>query len=226
MKSWLSIVVVSLAFSLQARGPGGGCGGREGKGGGGCGGGKTAGPVNGGACAVALQAGQEEAVVLKMPRDAWVRLWTDEIAARDLYAALDEQTRRPVFQNIGRAEVHHRDTIASLLTAAGYELPQEPAPGAYEAEEIRQVYADLLQQGQQSELDAFKAGAAFEELDITELERELAREALSDVERQVLTALRDASVRHLRAFRRQITRMGGTPELTHLPPERLEALLN
>lgn len=226
MKLWISIVVVSLAFSLQARGPGGGCGGREGRNGGRCGGGKTAGAVNGGACAAVLQAGQEEAVVLKMPREAWVRLWTDEIAARDLYAALDAQTRRRVFQNIGRAEVHHRDTIASLLSAAGHEVPEEPAAGAYADEEIRQVYADLLKQGQQSELDAFKAGAAFEELDITELERELAREELSEVERQVLTALRDASVRHLRAFRRQITRMGGTPELTHLPPERLKALLN
>jgi len=160
-----------------------------------------------------------------MPREAWVRLWTDELAARDLYAALDAQTTRPVFKNIGRAEVHHRDTIASLLTSAGHGMPSEPEAGAYEDPEILQVYNDLLAQGQKGELEAFKAGAAFEELDISELERELAREELSDAERQVLTALRDASVRHLTAFRRQITRLGETPEPTHLSAERIDELL-
>jgi hypothetical protein len=172
-----------------------------------------------------LTSGEGETVALKMPVEAWVRLWTDELAARDLYAALDAQTTRRVFQNIGRSEVHHRDTIANLLIAAGHEVPAEPEAGAYADEEIKAVFAALLEQGQKSELDAFKAGAAFEELDITELEREMAREELSDTERQVLTALRDASVRHLSAFRRQITRMGETPELTHLTQERLDALM-
>jgi hypothetical protein len=174
---------------------------------------------------VALQAAEGEAVELKMPKEAWLRLWTDELAARDLYAALDAQTTRPVFQNIGRSETHHRDTIAALLKAAGHEMPAEPKPGAYGDPEIQKVYTDLLAQGSKGELEAFQAGAAFEELDISELERELAREELSEAERQVLTALRDASVRHLTAFRRQITRLGETPKPTHLTAERIEELL-
>lgn len=230
MKNWICFVLVGLMgmmMSVQAKGPGGGCGqggcgkGGRGQGGGGLGGGGQ----GGGGCGVGVVAGEEEAVVLSMPAEAWLRLWTDEIAARDLYAALDGQTQRRVFENIGRAEVHHRDMIAGLLKRGGHAVPEEPGPGAYGDAEIEAVYAELLAQGGQGELQAFQAGAAFEELDITELERELGREELSDVERQLLTALRDASVRHLRAFRRQIVRLGGAPERTHLSEERLEALL-
>jgi hypothetical protein len=177
-------------------------------------------------CGGGLTAPDGQVLELTLPKEAWIRLWMDELAARDLYAALEPQTTRPVFNNIGRAEVRHRDMIASLLQAAGETVPEEPEAGAYPDKEITSVYTALLNQGQISELEAFKAGAAFEELDISELEREMARESLSEQERQLLTSLRDASVRHLRAFRRQITRLGEEPVPTHLSRERIEALLS
>lgn len=218
MNVWNWLVVMAVSFALLAEGAGK-CGCSKGRGCGAGGGGADA------SCAAVSESQTGEKIELKMPQEAWIRLWADELAARDLYAELDQQTRRPIFQNIGRAEVHHRDMIVELLKLGGVEVPAEPKAGAYGDAEIDQVYAELLALGQQGELEAFRAGAAFEELDITELEREMAREELSDPERQLLTALRDASVRHLRAFRRQIVRVGGTPERTHLSEERLNALL-
>ena len=215
--------VIAMSASLQAKGPGKGFAGM----GRGCGGGRCGGGRDGVApgCKAAPEPQKDEKIDLKMPEAAWIRLWADELAARDLYAKLDQQTRRPVFQNIGRAEVRHRDLIVDLLKMGGVDVPGELKAGAYGDAEIDKVYAELLALGRQGEMEAFRAGAAFEELDITELEREMAREELSDSERRLLTALRNASVRHLRAFRRQIVRLGGTPERTHLSEERLKALL-
>jgi len=185
-------------------------------------GGKRGGCAVGG-CSVMVPEGTE--VDLKLPKEAWMRLWMDELAARDLYAALDKQTQRRVFQNIGRAEVRHRDIIASLLQSAGHAVPEEPRAGEYPDADMVEVYKKLLAKGQESELGAFQAGAAFEELDILELETELAKPGLHQQEVEVLTALRDASVRHLRAFRRQITRMGAEPEPAYLSAERIGELL-
>jgi hypothetical protein len=78
MKQWICVVVFGLSFVLRA-GPGGGCG---------------------QSCAAVAVDGA--AMELKMPVADWLRLWTDELAARDLYAQLDAQTQRRVFQNIGR----------------------------------------------------------------------------------------------------------------------------
>ncbi|MEX2607601.1 MAG: DUF2202 domain-containing protein [Kiritimatiellia bacterium] len=218
MNVWISFFVIAMTFSLQAGGPGRGVL----KNGRGCGSGRGG---NVSRCTAVPDPQNADKIELKMPKEAWIRLWADELAARDLYAELDQQTQRPVFQNIGLAEVHHRELIVGLLKMGGVDIPEELKAGTYGDPEIDKVYAELLALGRQGELDAFRAGAAFEELDITELEREMAREDLSDPERQLLTALRDASVRHLQAFRRQIVRLGGTPERTHLSEERLKALL-
>ena len=221
MKKMILILSVCIAVNVMAYGGNGG----------GYGGGKRGGQRKGcvraccssGGCSVLVPEGTK--VDLKLPKETWMRLWMDELAARDLYAALDEQTQRRVFQNIGRAEVRHRDIIASLLQSGGHTVPEEPRAGEYPDADMVDVYQKLLAKGQESELAAFQAGAAFEELDILELETELAKPGLHQQEVRVLMALRDASVRHLRAFRRQITRMGSEPESTYLSAERIGELM-
>jgi len=221
VKKMILILSVCIAVNVMAYGGNGG----------GYGGGKRGGQRKGcvraccssGGCSLLVPEGTE--VDLKLPKEIWMRLWMDELAARDLYAALDKQTQRRVFQNIGRAEVRHRDIIASLLQSGGHAVPEEPKAGEYPDADMVDVYQKLLAKGQESELGAFQAGAAFEELDILELETELAKPGLHQQEVDVLTALRDASVRHLRAFRRQITRMGAEPEPTYLSAERIGELM-
>ncbi|MGA0369182.1 MAG: DUF2202 domain-containing protein [Kiritimatiellia bacterium] len=194
MKKMLTLLFICFpVYVLQAN-----CGGQ----------GKGQGKAQGGCqacqgCQVALPAKAEK---LGLPVEQWERLWMDEIVAHDLYGQLDAQTRKPVFRNIGRSETHHREMIAGLLEAAGHPLPEAPEAGAYPDAELQKLYTQLLARGMKSENDAFKVGEEFEILDIAELEAALKTGGLSEAEIQVLTALRDASKRHLSAFQRQLNR--------------------
>lgn len=145
-----------------------------------------------------------EAGNLVLPVAQWERLWMDEIVAHDLYTQLDQKTQKRIFQNIKQSEMHHREMIAALLTSAGHTLPKTPEAGNYPDPELQKLYTENIKQGMVSETDAFKAGERFEILDIAELEAALKTEGLSEPEKQVLTALRDASKRHLAAFQRQL----------------------
>lgn len=153
------------------------------------------------ACGVNIEAAPGTLVI---PAEQWTRLWLDEIVAHDLYTALDKMTRKPIFQNISKAEMHHRTMIEALLTSAGIELPDAPKAGDYPDPELQNFYAEKLTSGSASETGAFKSGEAFEIQDISELEAALQTEGISEAETQVLTALRDASQRHLNAFQRQL----------------------
>lgn len=141
---------------------------------------------------------------LVLPSEQWVRLWMDEIVARDLYTELDGMTRRPIFNNIGKAEVHHREMIEALLTSAGIEIPDAPEAGNYPVNDLQAFYTEKLTSGKESELAAFKSGEAFELQDIAELEAALQTEGLSDAEKNLLTALVAASKRHLAAFQHKL----------------------
>jgi len=153
------------------------------------------------ACSTEIKA--EEGTLI-IPVEQWKRLWMDEIVARDLYTELDSMTRKPIFQNISRSEVRHREMIEGLLTSAGVELPEAPKAGEYPDPELQDVYNTHLASGRTSEKAAFEAGEAFEKQDISELEAALQTEGISESETKLLQALIQASHRHLSAFQRQL----------------------
>jgi hypothetical protein len=203
MKIMIALLLFSLPiFNLQANCGGQGKGNGQGNGqkhGQKHGQGKEKGTCN--ACKLPVSA---EPGSLVLPVAQWERLWMDEIVAHDLYTQLDEKTQKRIFQNIKQSELHHREMIAALLTSAGHTLPETPEAGKYPDPELQKLYTEKVKQGMESESDAFKSGEQFEILDIAELEAALKTEGLSEPEIQVLTALRDASKRHLSAFQRQL----------------------
>ena len=143
----------------------------------------------------------------------------EEKLARDTYRALGARWDLPVFANIAEAEQRHFDHVGALLSARGLRDPARAAEGDFTDPRFAALYTELVAQGSRSELDALRAGAHIEELDIADLDTLLARTTEPDVVR-VYELLRCGSRNHLRAFDALLRERGGTYEPVHLTPER------
>lgn len=133
----------------------------------------------------------------------------EEKLAGDVYAALSETWNLRVFSTIARSEDKHTESIRSLLEIYAVADPAAgKAAGEFASDELQELYNDLMAQGGTSQLDAVKVGIAIEERDIADLKARIAatdREDLASVYGNLLRG----SENHLRAFNRQLDRLGG-----------------
>lgn len=134
----------------------------------------------------------------------------EEKLAHDVYLALFEQWGQRTFANIAESEQTHTDTVKGLLDA--YDL-EDPAagrgPGDFADPNLQALYDQLVAQGSASLDAALRVGAAIEEIDILDLEEQLALTDKEDI-RLVYQNLKSGSENHLRAFTSVIERQGGT----------------
>ncbi len=152
----------------------------------------------------------------------------EEKMARDVYLMLYEKWELPIFNNISQSEQRHMDVIGCLLEK--YEMA-DPAKdkevGAFTNTEVQDLYDQLIASGYESLEDALLAGATIEDRDIYDLNQALADEEVDNEDiRFVLGNLKQASGNHLRAFMRQIERVGATYEPVFLSPEAFKAVLD
>ncbi|MEZ5021867.1 MAG: DUF2202 domain-containing protein [Chitinophagales bacterium] len=141
-------------------------------------------------------------------------LMQEEKLARDVYLTLNEKWDRPVFQNITGAEVHHLDMVKQMAIDNNISLPKSiinDVRGEFDDEKLQALYSELIAQGNLSLVDALKAGAKIEELDISDL-----KHSLANTKNESLTSLYSkligASERHLRAFTNNLKQQGVTYE--------------
>jgi hypothetical protein len=133
----------------------------------------------------------------------------EEKLARDVYLALDERWGQDVFATIAGSEAQHMEALLNLLKAYGLDDPvQGRAAGEFANADLQALYDELTAQGSISLLEAFRVGAAIEELDIVDLRSHLAETERAALVR-VYTNLERASYNHLRAFVRQLERESG-----------------
>jgi hypothetical protein len=134
----------------------------------------------------------------------------EEKLAHDVYLALFEQWGQRTFANIAESEQTHTDTVKELLDT--YDL-EDPAagrePGDFADPDLQALYDQLVAQGSASLDAALRVGAAIEEIDILDLEEQLALTDKEDI-RLVYQNLKSGSENHLRAFTSVIERQGGT----------------
>jgi hypothetical protein len=131
----------------------------------------------------------------------------EEKLAMDVYTVLYRKWGQPVFSNISKAENTHLDAVLYLLKPYGDEYTRVGQPGEYSDSEFKTLYNELVSKGSVSIEEAYKVGALIEELDIKDL-----TESISNITNEniilVLENLQKGSRNHLRAFNRQLKRLG------------------
>ena len=123
----------------------------------------------------------------------------EEKMARDVYAYLAEKYNLPVFRNITKSENVHMTAILRLMTA--FNIPDNSSndAGVFVNEHINELYKQLIEMGNLSEIDALKVGVLIEQTDIADLQKELESIENSSI-KTVYSNLLKGSEAHLKAF--------------------------
>jgi len=149
----------------------------------------------------------------------------EEKLARDVYLALYDQWQVQVFQNIANSEQTHTDSVKTLLDRYGLEDPAEGKDlGEFTNQDLQDLYNSLVETGSQSLVDALRVGAAIEEIDILDLEENLAQTDAEDIT-LVYENLMKGSRNHLRAFVSTLEREGETYTPQYLSQEAYDAII-
>lgn len=132
--------------------------------------------------------------------DGLLYMREEEKLAHDVYVAMYEKWDVAEFNTIANAEQRHSESVLRQLDRYGIEDPTAGlAAGEFKNTELQALYNDLIAQGSQSLEAALRVGTAIEEIDILDLEEEIA-----GTENVALLRLYDNLLRgsrnHLRSF--------------------------
>jgi hypothetical protein len=148
----------------------------------------------------------------------------EEKLAHDVYLALYNKWKHRAFNTIARSEQQHTDAIKSLLDKYGLEDPAVSTPGIFSNEELQSLYDELVAAGSVSLIEALRAGATIEDLDIYDLNDAVSAADNSDI-KTVYRNLTKGSENHLKTFVSQLARYGQTYEAQYLSEEEIEYIV-
>jgi hypothetical protein len=144
--------------------------------------------------------GSGQSVALTETEAYWLTyLREEEKLARDAYLSMNDIWGTRVFASIALAEQRHMDAIGNLLDKYGLPDPAQDEVGVFTNADLQALYDQLIDQGQQSELNAIMVGVAIEEENIADLTAAIAGTSKLDLQ-QVYTTLLRASQTHLSTF--------------------------
>jgi len=150
----------------------------------------------------------------------------EEKLARDVYLVLNEKWNQRVFGNIATSEQYHMAAIGMLLNKYNLTDPvSDDTVGVFADAHMQELFNELTGRGAESLLAALKVGAFIEELDISDLDEQLAQIDNQDIT-FVFTNLRRGSTNHLKAFVRNLAFNGVDPYIAqYLSPEEITMIL-
>lgn len=132
--------------------------------------------------------------------DSLLTMREEEKLAHDVYVTLYDLWGAPLFNNIASSEQTHTEMVLTLINLYGLDDPAAGnGVGIFTNTELQTLYNDLVSQGSQSYEAALLVGGLIEEVDIADLQAELAVTNVAAIE-QVYQNLLSASGNHLRAF--------------------------
>lgn len=131
--------------------------------------------------------------------DALLFMREEEKLARDVYNFLAAQWGLPVFSNIASSEQTHMNSVLDLISRYGLTDPASDQAGVFNNADLQNLYNQLTAQGSLSIEEAFKVGAAIEEIDILDLQQRLSQTDQADIQ-LVFENLLNGSYNHLNAF--------------------------
>lgn len=123
----------------------------------------------------------------------------EEKLARDVYLTMFNLWELPIFQNIAASEQNHMDAVMNLITIYGLEDPASNAIGVFTNPDLQNLYDQLVERGSKSLSEALMIGGAIEEIDIIDLQNQLAKLENSNIQQIYMNLLR-GSENHLRSF--------------------------
>ena len=138
------------------------------------------------------------ATLTSREKEGMLFIWEEEKAARDLYMSLYDKNNLTIFMNLVRSEQSHMDQAKAIIDKYGLSL-QKDEPGAFQNQTLQKIHDELLATGLQSDQDALKIAATFEEISIMDLQKELAATKTEDI-RVVYQGLLAGSRKHLRSY--------------------------
>jgi hypothetical protein len=131
-------------------------------------------------------------------KDGLIFIWEEEKAARDIYSSLYEKNNLTIFLDLTRSEESHMDQAKAVIEKYDLSLPKD-VPVAFGNQTLQNIHDRLLAEGLESDEQALKAAAEFEEISIMDLEAELAAVENEDV-RTMYQGLLAGSRKHLRSY--------------------------
>ncbi|MDD3688472.1 MAG: DUF2202 domain-containing protein [Synergistaceae bacterium] len=150
----------------------------------------------------------------------------EEKLAMDLYRELGAKWGIRTFTRIAESEQQHTGSVKLLIDRYGLPDPSEgKKAGKFSSPELQKLYDELLEQGSRSRIDALKAGALVEELDIMDLRKAIEETKNEDL-RMVFSNLERGSMNHLGAFGRQLSRENVRYEARHMSQEEADSIMN
>ncbi len=150
-----------------------------------------------------------------------LNIWEEEKAARDLYASLYEKNNLTIFMDLMKSEQRHMDQAKAILDKYGLIIPGKEGPGEFQNQTLQEIHDKLLAEGLQSDQDALKAAAVFEEISIVDLEREISATQAEDI-RVVYQGLLAGSRKHLRSYVGDLLGLGIQYAPKYLSPREFE----
>ena len=152
----------------------------------------------------------------------------EEKMARDAYIIFYQKWKQPIFTNISQAEQTHMDAVLLLVNKYNLTDPVGTNPvGIFLNSDIQALYNNFITQGNQSYIEALKAGAAIEEVDIRDLQNLLNNDDVNNQDIElVYSNLLKGSRNHLRSFVKVLNTQGITYTPQYLNLADYNAIIN
>lgn len=149
----------------------------------------------------------------------------EEKLARDVYLALYDLYNIPIFKNISKSETWHMKQVLCLLEYYNIPDPASPDTGVFNDPDLQALYDALIEQGSASLVDALTVGATIEDLDIFDLEDNMAGTS-NEAILTTFERLSCGSGNHLRSFSAWLTNKGVTYVPQYISQDDYDAIIS
>ncbi len=136
----------------------------------------------------------------------------EEKLARDVYLYSYDKYQLMIFDNISQSERRHMNSVLNLMNKYGIPDSASTEKGVFNNPDLQKLYNSLTKQADISSVEALKAGATIEDLDINDIDNFTANTSKPDL-LNVYGNLNCGSKNHIRAF----TRWLENEEVTYTP---------
>jgi len=136
----------------------------------------------------------------------------EEKLARDVYLYSYDKYQLKIFDNISQSEQRHMNSVLNLLNKYGIPDSASTEIGVFNNPDLQKLYNTLTKQADISSVEALKAGATIEDLDINDIDDFTTNTTKPDI-LNVYENLNCGSKNHIRAF----TRWLENEEVTYTP---------
>lgn len=133
----------------------------------------------------------------------------EEKLARDVYLFSYEKYQVSSFSSISQSEQKHMNSVLNLMTKYGVPDSASTEIGVFNNTDLQALYTSLTAQSNISLVDALKAGATIEDLDINDIDDFISNTTKLDL-LNVYDNLTCGSKNHIRSYTSQLSSNGVT----------------